>query len=157
MADFDFKKMRDYVSADPEVSKLREKRTLSYKRIDTLKQSARENIEKMHGLYLAKTAVLEKVQYEPAEESADAVLEEITGQCSECWNTDWTNSLEVIFDGQLGCSLVIANLGKQIHKLTEDIQLINGCLETLEDELQKQFREQFYKDQQKQTTQEVEQ
>ena len=35
MADFDYKKMRDYVSADPEVSKLREKRTLSWKRIDT--------------------------------------------------------------------------------------------------------------------------
>ena len=151
MADFDYKKMRDYVSADPEVSKLREKRTLSYKRIDTLKQSARENIEKMHGLYLAKTAVMEKVQYEPAGESADEVLEEITGQCSDCWNSDWTNSLDVIFDGQLGCSLVIANLGKQIHKLSEDIQLINGCLDTLETELQKQFREQFYKDQQTNT------
>ena len=58
MADFEYKKMRDYVSADPEVTKLREKRTLNYKRIGTLKQSARENIEKMHGLYLEKTAVL---------------------------------------------------------------------------------------------------
>ena len=154
MADFDYKKMRDYVSADPEVTKLREKRTLSYKRIETLKQSARENIEKMHGLYLAKSAVMQKLQYEPAEESADQLLGEITGQCSDCWNSDWTNSLDVIFDGQLGCSLVIANLGKQIHKLSEDIQLINGCLGTLEDELQKQFREQFYKDQQ--TTKEVE-
>ena len=154
MADFDYKKMRDYVSADPEVSKLIEKRTLSWKRIDTLKQSARENIEKMPGLYLAKTAVMEKVQYEPAGESADEVLEEITGQCSDCWNNDWSNSLDVIFEGQLGCAIVIANLGKQIHKLSEDIQLINGCLGTLEDELQKQFREQFYKDQQ--TTKEVE-
>ena len=45
MADFDYKKMRDYVSADPEVSKLREKRTLSYKKIDSLKESARKNIE----------------------------------------------------------------------------------------------------------------
>ena len=89
-----------------------------------------------------------------AEESIDSALKEITGQCSECWDSDWTNSLDVIFDGQLGCSLVIANLGKQIHKLSEDIQLINGCLGTLEDELQKQFREQFYKDQQ--TTKEVE-
>ena len=154
MADFDYKKMRDYVSADPEVTKLREKRTSSYKRIDTLKQSARENIEKMHGLYLAKQAVIQKIQCEPAEESIDSALEEITGQCSECWDSDWTNTLDVIFDGQLGCSLVIANLGKQIHKLSEDIQLINGCLGTLEDELQKQFREQFYKDQQ--TNKEVE-
>ena len=48
MADFDYKKMRDYVSADPEVTKLREKRTLSYKKIDSLKESARKNIEKMH-------------------------------------------------------------------------------------------------------------
>ena len=151
MADFDYKKMRDYVSADPEVTKLREKRCLSYKRIDTLKQSARENIEKMHGLYLAKTAVMEKVQYEPAGESADEVLEEITGQCSDCWNHDWSNSVDVIFDGQLSCSIAIANLGKQIYKLSEDIQLINGCLGTLEDELQKQFREQFYKDQQEAT------
>ena len=151
MADFDYKKMRDYVSADPEVSKLREKRTTSYKRIDSLKQSARENIEKMHGLYLAKTAVMEKVQYEPAGESADEVLEEITGQCSECWDSDWLTAAEVVFDGQLGCAIVIANLGKQIHKLSEDIQLINGCLDTLETELQKQFREQFYKDQQTNT------
>ena len=151
MADFDYKKMRDYVSADPEVSKLREKRTLSWKRIDTLKQSARENIEKMHGLYLAKSAVMQKIRYEPAEESADAVLEEITGQCSECWDSDWHNSVEVIFDGQLSCSIAIANLGKQIYKLSEDIQLINGCLGTLEDELQKQFREQFWKDQEEAT------
>ena len=93
MADFDYKKMRDYVSADPEVTKLREKRTLSYKRIETLKQSARENIEKMHGLYLAKSAVMQKLQYEPAVESADQLLEEITGQCSDCWNSDWTLSL----------------------------------------------------------------
>ena len=48
MADFDYKKMRDYVSADPEVTKLREKRTTSYKKIDSLKESARKNIEKMH-------------------------------------------------------------------------------------------------------------
>ena len=143
--------MQDYVSADPEVSKLREKRTLSYKKIDGLKETARKNIEKMHGLYLAKSAVMEKVQYESAGESADEVLEMITGQCSDCWNSDWSNSLDVIFDGQLGCAIVIANLGKQIHKLSEDIQLINGCLDTLETELQKQFREQFYKDQQTNT------
>ena len=103
---------------------------------------------------IEKTAVMQKVRYEPAEESADEVLEEITGQCSECWDSDWCNSLDVIFDGQLSCSIAIANLGKQIYKLSEDIQLINGCLGTLEDELQKQFREQFYKDQQ--TTKEVE-
>ena len=151
MADFDYKKMSDYVSADPEVTKLREKRTTSYKKIDSLKESARKNIEKMHGLYLAKTAVMQKVRYEPAEESADEVLEEITGQCSECWDSDWCNSLDVIFDGQLSCSIAIANLGKQIYKLSEDIQLINNCLGTLEDELQKQFREQFYKDQQEAT------
>ena len=108
----------------------------------------------MHGLYLAKTAILEKRQFEPSTDEEDSTLERITGQCSDCWNDDWSNSLDVIFDGQLGCSLVIANLGKQIHKLSEDIQLINGCLGTLEDELQKQFREQFYKDQQ--TTKEVE-
>ena len=78
-------------------------------------------------------------------------LEEITGQCSECWDSDWCNSLDVIFDGQLSCSIAIANLGKQIYKLSEDIQLINGCLGTLKDELQKQFREQFYKDQQTNT------
>ena len=101
MADFDYKKMRDYVSADPEVTKLREKRTLSYKKIDSLKESARKNIEKMHGLYLAKTAVMQKVRYEPAEESADAVLEETTGQCSECWDSDWCNSLDVILMGSL--------------------------------------------------------
>ena len=54
MADFDYKKMRDYVSADPEVTKLREKRTLSYKRIETLKQSARENIRKNARLVFSK-------------------------------------------------------------------------------------------------------
>ena len=74
MADFDYKKMHDYVSADHEVTKLREKRTTSYKKIDSLKESARKNIEKMHGLYLAKTAVMQKVQYEPAEESIDSAI-----------------------------------------------------------------------------------
>ena len=156
MLKLDYKKMSDYVSADPEVSKLREKKHTSYKKIDSLKETARKNIEKMHGLYLAKTAVMQKVQYEPAGESADHVLEEITGQCSECWDSDWCNSIDVIFDGQLSCAIAIANLGKQIYKLSEDIQLINGCLRTLEDELQKQFKDQFFKDQQKQTTQEVE-
>ena len=155
MADFDYKKMRDYVSADPEVTKLREKRTTSYKRIDSLKQSARESIEKMHGLYLAKTAVMSKVQYEPAGSEADEILENITGQCSECWDGDWNTSLEVVFDGQLSCSIAIANLAKQIYRLTEDNAIINGCVDTLEDELRKQFRNQFYIDQK--ATKEVEQ
>ena len=66
MADFDYKKMRDYVSADPEVTKLREKRTNNWKKIKQLKTNAQSHIEKMHGLYLAKTAVMAKVQYEPA-------------------------------------------------------------------------------------------
>ena len=155
MADFDYKKMRDYVSADPEVTKLREKRTLSYKKIDSLKESARKNIEKMHGLYLAKTAVMAKVQYEPAGSEADEILENITGQCSECWDGDWNTSLEVVFDGQLSCFIAIANLAKQIYRLTEDNTIINGLVDTLEDELRKQFRNQFYKDQK--ATKEVEQ
>ena len=154
MADFDYKKMRDYVSADPEVTKLREKRTLNYKKIEQLKATSRSHIEKMHGLYLAKTAVIAKVQYEPAGTEADEILENITGQCSECWDGDWQSAVEVVFDGQLSCSISIANLAKQIYRLTEDNAIINGCLDTMEDELRKQFRNQFYKDQQ--TTEEVE-
>ena len=108
----------------------------------------------MHGLYLAKTAVIAKVQYEPAGTEADEILENITGQGSECWDGDWQSAVEVVFDGQLSCSISIANLAKQIYRLTEDNAIINGCLDTMEDELRKQFRNQFYKDQQ--TTEEVE-
>ena len=154
MADFDYQKMSDYVSADPEVTKLREKRTLNYKKIEQLKATSRSHIEKMHGLYLAKTAVIAKVQYEPAGTEADEILENITGQCSECWDGDWQSAVEVVIDGQLSCSISIANLAKQIYRLTEDNAIINGCLDTMEDELRKQFRNQFYKDQQ--TTEEVE-
>ena len=154
MADFDYQKMSDYVSADPEVTKLREKRTLNYKKIEQLKATSRIHIEKMHGLYLAKTAVIAKVQYEPAGTEADEILENITGQCSECWDGDWQSAVEVVFDGQLSCSISIANLAKQIYRLTEDNAIINGCLDTMEDELRKQFRNQFDKDQQ--TTEEVE-
>ena len=154
MADFDYQKMSDYVSADPEVTKLREKRTLNYKKIEQLKATSRSHIEKMHGLYLAKTAVISKVQYEPAGTEAYEILENITGQCSECWDGDWQSAVEVVFDGQLSCSIAIANLAKQIYRLTEDNAIINGCLETMEDELRKQFRNQFYKDQK--TTKEVE-
>ena len=153
MADFDYQKMSNYVSADPEVTKLREKRTLNYKKIEQLKATSRSHIEKMHGLYLAKTAVIAKVQYEPAGTEADEILENITGQCSECWDGDWQSAVEVVFDGQLSCSISIANLAKQIYRLTEDNAIINGCLDTMEDELRKQFRNQFYKDQQ--TTEEV--
>ena len=157
MADFDYKKMRDYVSADPEVTKLREKRTTSYKRIDSLKQSARESIEKMHGLYLAKSAVVEKMQFEPCSDEDDFLLERITGQCGECWDNDWQTAAEVVFDGQLSCSIAIGNLAKQIYKLIEDINIMSSCIERLEDNLRQQFREQFYKEQKKQTTKEVEQ
>tara|TARA_R100001440_G_scaffold29513_1_gene47250 strand:+ start:605 stop:1075 length:471 start_codon:yes stop_codon:yes gene_type:complete len=149
MADFDYKKMHDYVNADPELTKLKEKRTLSHKKMESYKSSARTNIEKMHGLYLAKTAVLEKFQYDEQEKEVDEKLQEITGQCSECWNGDWETSLEVVFDGQLSCSVAIANLAKQIYKLSEDIQIMNGLIDTMEDELRKQFRKQFYKDQEK--------
>jgi len=154
MADFDYQKMNDYVSADPEVTKLRQQRSSAQKKIKILKQSSIRHIEKMHGLYLAKTAVMEKVQYEPAGQEADEVLSDITGQCSGCWNDDWQTALEVVFDASLGCSVALANLSKQISKYSEEINLINGCLDTLEDELRKQFRTQFYKDQQ--TTEEVE-
>ena len=154
MADFDYQKMNDYVSADPEVAKLREQKTSAYKKIKTLKDSARRHIEKMHGLYLAKTAVIEKIMVEPPTEFEEQYLEQITGQCHDCWDGDWQEASEVVFDGQLSCSISIANLAKQIYRLTEDNAIINGCLDTMEDELRKQFRNQFYKDQQ--TTEEVE-
>ena len=148
MADFDYKKMRDYVSADPEVTKLREKRTLSYKKIDSLKESARKNIEKMHGLYLAKRALMEKMCVEPAEPAEENYLESVTGQCGECWAGDWQEAYDTVFDGQLSCATAISNIAKLIYKYSEEVNLITGCLDTLEDELRKQFRTQFYKDQQ---------
>ena len=39
MADFDYKKMRDYVSADPEVTKLREKRTTNYIKFSSVQRN----------------------------------------------------------------------------------------------------------------------
>ncbi len=155
MADFDYQKMHDYVSADPEVTKLREKRVLNYKKIDSLKTSANSHIEKMNGLYLARKATTSNIQYEPAGSEADEILETITGQCSECWDADWQQAVEVVFDGQLSCSIAIANIAKQIYRLTEDIAIINGCVDTMEDELRKQFRKQFFKDQK--ATKEIEQ
>ncbi len=155
MADFDYQKMSDYVNADPEVTKLREKRTANWKKIEQLKTSSQSHIEKMHGLYLAKSAVVEKMQFEPCSDEDDFLLERITGQCGECWDGDWNTAAEVVFDGQLSCSIAIANLAKQIYRLTEDNAIINGCVDTLEDELRKQFRNQFYKDQK--ATKEVEQ
>ncbi len=147
MADFDYQKMNDYVTADPEVAKLRERRIHSRKKIESLKNSARSHICKMHGLYLAKNAVIDKFQYEPAGSEADEILENITGQCSECWEGEWQAAEEVVFDGQLSCAVAIGNLAKQIYKLIEDINLMTGCIETLEDELRKQFRTKFFKDQ----------
>ena len=157
MADFDYQKMNDYVTADPEVAELREKRNATRKKIEELKNSARRHIEKMHGLYLAKSAVVEKMQFEPCSDEDDFLLERITGQCGECWDNDWQTAAEVVFDGQLSCSIAIGNLAKQIYKLIEDINLMSSCIDRLEDNLRQQFREQFYKDQKKQSTKEVEQ
>ena len=149
MADFDYQKMHEYVSADPEVTKLREQKDSAEKKMNILKNSSIRHIERMHGLYLAKTAVLEKLQYEPAGQEADEILDEITGQCSDCWNSDWQEAADVVFDASLGCSVALANLAKQISTLSEEMNLMSGCLDTLENELRKQFRKQFYKDQEK--------
>jgi len=157
MADFDYQKMNDYVTADPEVAELREKRNATRGKIEELKTSARRHIEKMHGLYLAKSAVIEKISLEPCTDEEDLTLERTTGQCGECWDDDWRTASEVVFDGQLSCSIAIGNLAKQIYKLSEDINIMSSCIERLEENLRQQFREQFYKDQQKQTTKEVEQ
>ena len=157
MADFDYQKMNDYVTADPEVAELREKRNSTRKKIEELKDSARRHIEKMHGLYLAKTAVVGKISYEPCTDDEDLALERTTGQCGECWDDDWRTASEVVFDGQLSCSIAIGNLAKQIYKLSEDINIMSSCIERLEENLRQQFREQFYKDQKKQSTKEVEQ
>ena len=154
MADFDYQKMNDYVTADPEVAKLREQKASAYKKIKSLKDSARRHIEKMHGLYLAKSAVIEKIMVDPPTESEGQYLEEITGQCFDCWDSDWQEASEVVFDGQLSCGIAIGNLAKQIYKLIEDINIMSGCIENLEEELRKQFRKQFFKDQQ--ATKEVE-
>ena len=156
MADFDYQKMNDYVTADPEVAELREKRNTTRKKIEEFKDSARRHIEKMHGLYLAKTAVVGKISYEPCSDEDDFLLERLTGQCGECWDDDWKTAAEVVFDGQLSCSIAIGNLAKQIYKLSEDINIMSSCIERLEENLRKQYREQFYKDQKKQTTKEVE-
>lgn len=157
MADFDYQKMNDYVTADPEVAKLREQRTAARKKIETLKTSAHRHIGKMHGLYLAKSAVIEKIMVEPPTKEEEQYLEQITGQCHDCWDDDWQAASEVVFDGQLSCAIAIGNLAKQIYKSIEDINLMSDCIENLEEELRKQYRTQFYKDQQKQTTKEVEQ
>ena len=157
MADFDYQKMNDYVTADPEVAELRVKRNSTRKKIEEFKDSARRHIEKMHGLYLAKTAVVGKISYEPCTDDEDLALERTTGQCGECWDDDWRTAAEVVFDGQLSCSIAIGNLAKQIYKLSEDINIMSSCIERLEENLRKQYREQFYKDQKKQTTKEVEQ
>ena len=143
MADFDYQKMNDYVTADPEVAELREKRNSTRKKIEDLKDSARRHIEKM--------------QIEHCDDENDFLLERITGQCGECWDDDWKTAAEVVFDGQLSCSIAIGNLAKQIYKLIEDINIMSSCIERLEDNLRQQFRKQFYKDQKKQSTKEVEQ
>ena len=157
MADFDYQKMNDYVTADPEVAELREKRNSTRKKIEEFKDSARRHIEKMHGLYLAKTAVVGKISYEPCTDDEDLALERTTGQCGECGDDEWRTGAEGVFDGQLSCSIAIGNLAKQIYKLSEDINIMSSCIERLEENLRKQYREQFYKDQKKQTTKEVEQ
>ena len=149
MADFDYQKMHDYVSADPEVTKLRKQRTTAHQKIKIQKELARRNIEKMHGLYLAKTAVYEKLCVEPPDSPVEeSYVEELTGQCAECWSGDWQEALETVFDGQLSVATAISNIAKLIYKYSEEVNLITGCLDTLEDELRKQFRTQFYKDQQ---------
>ena len=157
MADFDYQKMNDYVTADPEVAELREKRNSTRKKIEQLKHSAHNHIAKMHGLYLAKSAVVEKIQVEPCSDEDDFLLERITGQCGECWDDDWQTAAEVVFDGQLSCGIAIGNLAKQIYKFIEDMNIMQGCIDRLEENLRQQYREQFYKDQKKQTTKEVEQ
>jgi len=155
MADFDYQKMNDYVSADPEVTKLRQQRKTAHSKIKIQRELARKHIEKMHGLYLAKTAVMEKIIIEPSTDPNEQYLEEVTGQCGECWANDWQEAYDTVFDGQLSCATAISSIAKLIYKYSEEVNLINGCLDTLEDELRKQFRTQFYKDQQK-TTKEVE-
>ena len=156
MADFDYQKMHDYVSADPEVTKLRKQRTTAHQKIKMQRELARKHIEKMHGLYLAKTAVMEKVCLDEAVEiGEEQYLERVTGQCSECWAGDWQEALDTVFDGQLSCATAISNIAKLIYKYSEEVNLITGCLDTLEDELRKQFRTQFYKDQE--SVKEVEQ
>ena len=148
MADFDYQKMNDYVSADPEVTKLRKQRIAAHKKIKIQRDLARKHIEKMHGLYLAKTAVYEKICVDPPTEPAEeSYLETMTGQCGECWAGDWQEAYDTVFDGQLSCATAIANIAKQIYKFSEEVNLITACLETLEDELREQFRKQFYKDQ----------
>ena len=147
MADFDYQKMHDYVSADPEVTKLRKQRTTAHSKIKIQRELARKHIEKMHGLYLAKTAVMEKMCVEPAEPADENYLETVTGQCGECWAGDWQEAYDTVFDGQLSCATAISNIAKLIYKYSEEVNLITGCLDTLEDELRKQFRTQFYKDQ----------
>ena len=157
MADFDYQKMNDYVTADPEVAELREKRNETRKKIEEFNYSSLRHIEKIHGLYLEKTAVVGKISYEPCTDDEDLTLERTTGQCGECWDDDWKTAAEVVFDGQLSCSIAIGNLAKQIYKSIEDINIMSSCIERLEENLRKQYREQFYKDQKKQTTKEVEQ
>ena len=50
MADFDYQKMHDYVSADPEVTKLRKQRKSAHQKIKIQRELALKHIEKKHGL-----------------------------------------------------------------------------------------------------------
>ena len=149
MTNFSYTKMREFVNADPELTKLREAKNAAYRKIDALKKAAQEMLNKQHSLYITQELVKHKMHsFDGYTEEEDQIIEQVSGYCSECWSYEWSSSAEVLLEGMLGQSLILADIAHKIEKCNEDSDDMRHCIEKMEKTLEDQYK--------KQVTQELE-
>jgi len=156
MANIDHKKMHDFVNADPELKKLREARVAAHKQIDQLNTYAASACHKQNSLYKAYELVLKK-QGEICgyTDEQDEAIEEVTGQGSDEWGFEWNSTAEVLLEGLLGHSIVMADIAHRIEKCNKDVEDMGQCVQKMKKTLEEQYLNQIKKEEKPKQTNDV--
>ena len=156
MANFDYKKMHDFVNADPELKKLREARLAAHKKIDQLNTIAATACHKQNSLYKAYELVIRKQsEISSYTDEQDEAIEEVTGHGSDEWGYEWNSSAEVLLEGLLGHAIVMADIAHKIEECNKDVDDMGQCVAKMKKTLEEQYLKQINKKEKSKQTNDV--
>ena len=103
-----------------------------------IEEKIRWDLRKIQGLMRAADLCLSKFSEEVTQEE-DETLTRITGQCSECWECDWSQSERFIYECVAEVCESVASQNKDRRNCEQSIDRDKIALETLRQEISSKF------------------
>ena len=132
----------DFMMADPTYEKVGEKISASWEKYRSLERDRRAELHKINSLSHAIDVVRKQSwKFEDTPKKLDTKLEELTGDCGECWFYTFDRAGDLIeqYQGQLAQNVAEITVKIAKNKLERD------KLTETRDELSNKLRKQFHK------------